>query len=104
MDNEPSNILHSDVIKLLKGHNCRATNVEDVVSQNIPILDQKIYEGLNRANQFAQSRAHRVQKFIIATNEFSIATGELTPTMKLKRHFILKKYKKDIDRLYDENK
>ena len=54
-----------------------------------------------RANRAAQSRAHRVHKFLIAPNEFSIGTGELTPTMKLKRHFILKKYKKDIDRLYD---
>lgn len=37
---------------------------------------------------------------MIAPSEFSVQSGELTPTLKVKRHFILKKYEKEIDELY----
>lgn len=94
------NSLHPDLVTCLKRHNCKVATLEDLVGENIPILDQIIVSGLERANERAQSRAHKVHKYILATNEFSVATGELTPTMKLKRHFILKKYKDDIERLY----
>lgn len=97
----PSDLLHPDVVKFLQEHHCSVRTVGEVVAERNPILEQIITDGLERANRAAQSRAHRVHKFLIAPNEFSIGTGELTPTMKLKRHFILKKYKKDIDRLYD---
>ena len=98
---EPSDLLHPDVVKFLEKHGYSVRTVEDVVAERNPVLEQIITEGLERANKAAQSRAHKVHKFMIAPNEFSIETGELTPTMKLKRHFILKKYQKDIDRLYD---
>ena len=98
---QPPGLLHPDVVKFLQKHDYSVTTVEDVVEERNPILEQIITEGLERANRAAQSRAHKVHKFMIAPHEFSIGTGELTPTMKLKRHFILKKYEKDIDRLYD---
>ena len=40
---------------------------------------------------------------MIAPSEFSVQSGELTPTLKVKRHFILKKYEKEIDELYMVN-
>ena len=43
----------------------------------------------------------QVHKFMIAPQDFSLATGELTPTMKVKRHFVLEKYKKKIDQMYE---
>ena len=100
IDNQPSNILHPDVVKLLKKHNFSAENVEDVLLEKNPILDKIIQEGLKRANSKAPSRAQKVHKYLLYGKDFSIETGELTPTMKLKRHFILKKYKDDIEKLY----
>ena len=38
---------------------------------------------------------------MIAPQDFSLGTGELTPTMKVKRHFVLDKYKKKIDQMYE---
>jgi long-subunit acyl-CoA synthetase (AMP-forming) len=36
---------------------------------------------------------------MIAPRDFSLATGELTPTMKLKRHTVLEMYAKKIDQV-----
>ena len=97
-----SDLLHPDAVKFLQKHHCSVRTVGELVAERNPIVEEIIIEGLERANKAAQSRAHKVHKFMIAPDgEFSIGTGELTPTMKLKRHFILKKYEKDIDRLYD---
>ena len=43
-----------------------------------------------------------LQKFRILPNELSIAGGELTPTMKLKRKIVLEKYKSLVDDMYSE--
>lgn len=40
----------------------------------------------------AISRVAQIKKWRIIDKDFSIETGELTPTMKLKRKFISKKY------------
>lgn len=41
-----------------------------------------------------------VQKFYIATKPISIESGEITPSMKLKRNVLEEKYKNEIDALY----
>ena len=46
------------------------------------------------------SRAARVQKFEIIPQDFSIPGGELTPTMKLKRMEVMKKYAAVVDAMY----
>ena len=43
-------------------------------------------------NSKAISRAATLRRWIILDNDFSIDTGELTPTMKVKRNFVYKKY------------
>lgn len=42
-----------------------------------------------------------VKKFILATAPFSIETGELTPSMKVKRKEVIKNYQKEIDAMYE---
>ena len=46
------------------------------------------------------ARVQTIKKFIILPKFFDVSTGELTPTMKLKRKFIMMKYAKDVEDLY----
>ncbi|WP_313374229.1 long-chain fatty acid--CoA ligase [Chishuiella sp.] len=43
----------------------------------------------------------KIKKFAILPNEFTIETGELTPTLKMKRKIILEKYKQQIEDIYN---
>ncbi len=45
----------------------------------------------------------KIKKFLLVPDEFSIESGALTPTMKLKRRFIEERYRQQIDRLYDSD-
>jgi long-chain acyl-CoA synthetase len=54
-----------------------------------------------RANAFL-ARYEQVKKFVILPADFSVATGELTPTMKLKRKIVSQKYATQIEGLYKE--
>ena len=42
----------------------------------------------------------KIKKFVVLPNEFSMATGELTPTLKVKRRVIEEKYREEIERIY----
>jgi len=46
------------------------------------------------------NKTQKVKKFVIVNEEWSINNGELSPTLKLKRKFILKKYEKRIKDIY----
>lgn len=48
------------------------------------------------------ARYEKIKKIALIENEFTIAGGELTPTMKVKRRVIADKYRKVIDRMYEE--
>ena len=43
----------------------------------------------------------QIKKFVLLPKEWSLAGGELTPTLKLKRRSLLKKYAKEVESLYD---
>ncbi len=53
-------------------------------------------ENLNKS----LSLVEKVKKFKLIKEEFTIENGMLTPTLKLKRKKILKKYKEDLEKLY----
>lgn len=38
---------------------------------------------------------------MIAPKDFTLPGGEMTPTMKIKRHTIMEQYKKKIDQMYE---
>ena len=45
----------------------------------------------------------KIKKFKLLVDEWSIASGELTPTMKIKRKVVMQQYKKEIEEMYKEN-
>jgi long-subunit acyl-CoA synthetase (AMP-forming) len=55
---------------------------------------------IDGANKEGISRAHSVRKWALLKEDFSIFGGELTPTMKLKRKVVEKKYAAEIEALY----
>jgi long-chain acyl-CoA synthetase len=54
---------------------------------------------IRRINQHF-GRYSRIKKFVLLKEEWSIAGGELTPTLKLKRRQLLEKYATEIESLY----
>jgi long-chain acyl-CoA synthetase len=61
-------------------------------------LYQEIVDGINR--ELAQYE--RIKKIAILPTEFSIDSGELTPTLKVKRRVVEERWRDVIERLYKE--
>lgn len=59
-------------------------------------------EGLKKANEKAISRAQFVQDYHLMPEEFTVENGLLTPTLKLKRKEVVKKYEAEIGKMYEK--
>ncbi|HMU09666.1 MAG TPA: long-chain fatty acid--CoA ligase [Ferruginibacter sp.] len=74
------------------------TTIEDAV-HNPKVLD--LYKELvDSFNKFF-NHVEQIKKFELLPNEWTIDSGELTPTLKLKRKVIMEKYKGAVDRIYN---
>jgi long-chain acyl-CoA synthetase len=67
-----------------------------------PDLVAEIDLAVKEANQ-AVSKAEAIRKFRILPVDFTEDTGELTPTMKVKRKVVAQKFATDIEALYDKS-
>jgi long-chain acyl-CoA synthetase len=63
---------------------------------------QSLYEGIVQELNHGLAKFEQMKKVLLVPDEFSIATGELTPSMKLKRRVVEKKYAAQIEALYSE--
>jgi long-chain acyl-CoA synthetase len=72
------------------------SNRETVENREVNVLIESEIRRLNEHfGQYSQ-----IKKFILLPEEWSLAGGELTPTMKLKRRQLIAKYAKEIESLY----
>ena len=60
---------------------------------------QKIKEEIEKINKNF-SKIEKIKKFIVIKEQFTIENGMMTPTLKLKRYKIIKKYRTEIEKLY----
>ena len=60
-----------------------------------------LYKELIEAFNKFFNHVEQIKKFELLANEWTIDSGELTPTLKLKRKVILEKYSAAIDRIYN---
>lgn len=67
-----------------------------------PVIHQEIKQELALINN-RLSPVEQIKKYSLLPNEFSIDSGEFTPTMKVKRKFINKKYESIIEKMYNDN-
>jgi long-chain acyl-CoA synthetase len=44
----------------------------------------------------------RIKKIVLLPKDFELEAGEVTPTLKIRRHIVEEKYRKEIDRLYSQ--
>jgi long-chain acyl-CoA synthetase len=71
---------------------------ELVASDKVRNLYRGIVEDLNKRLAHFET----IKKIVVVPDEFTVATGEITPTLKLKRRVIEAKYKQQIDEIYQQ--
>ncbi|XP_064336738.1 long-chain-fatty-acid--CoA ligase ACSBG1 isoform X1 [Camelus dromedarius] len=97
---DPTDNLTEQAVEFCQRVGSRATTVSEIVDKKDEAVYQAIEEGIQRVNMKAAARPYHIQKWTILKRDFSISGEELGPTMKLKRHTVLEKYKDLIDSLY----
>jgi long-chain acyl-CoA synthetase len=75
-----------------------AAREELVKRPDVLALYQEIVDGLNRE----LSQFERIKKFAVLPAEFSIESGELTPTLKVKRKVVEERWRETIEEMYGE--
>jgi long-chain acyl-CoA synthetase len=81
----------------LKKNNIQFTNWEEIV-KNEKVND--FYKEKLKELQSHLSDFEKVKKFTLMPSDFDINTGEITPTLKVKRNVVLKKYADLIEKMY----
>lgn len=81
----------------LAGLNLKPGNWEELTKE--AALHDYYTERLNQLQKGLQGH-ERIKKFILLPKEFEIESGEITPTLKVKRKVVLEKYHSEIEKLY----
>lgn len=98
-DGNPTHQLTAAALDLAKAVGSSATTVKEAMACDK--YNKAIQEGVVRTNKLAISRAQYINKWKLLADDFSIASNELTPTMKLKRRIVNDKYSAEIESMYE---
>lgn len=66
-----------------------------------PAIREAVQKAMDRVNATLPSY-ETIKKFTVLDRDFAQETGELTPTLKVKRKFCTEKYRSVLDAMYDE--
>jgi long-chain acyl-CoA synthetase len=72
---------------------------ELIKNPKILSLVQRMIDDINK--QLASFES--IKKFVILPSDFTIESGELTPSLKVKRSYVNKKYKTELDSMYADS-
>ncbi|HEV3362576.1 MAG TPA: AMP-dependent synthetase/ligase, partial [Acidimicrobiia bacterium] len=64
-------------------------------------IRSEIQQAVDEANA-EMARVEQIKKFTILSREFSIAEGELTPTLKVKRNVVVANFESEIEAMYSD--
>ncbi|HQO03524.1 MAG TPA: long-chain fatty acid--CoA ligase [Spirochaetota bacterium] len=82
-----------------KKNNIEFTGREDLI-KNPKVIE--FYKSIIDSRQKDLGQVEQIKSFTLLPKEFSQETGEITPTMKVKRKVVQEKYKDIIDTMYKE--
>jgi long-chain acyl-CoA synthetase len=74
------------------------TRAELVATPEVRALYSGIVDEFNRK----RAQFEKLKKLLLIADEFSVASGEVTPSLKVKRRVLEEKYREQIDKLYSE--
>ena len=94
-------IINSDLINqaVVFGDNKPYLSAILVLDNQKNISQVKLKKEIDKINN-ELTNIEKIKKYILAKEIFSIENGLLTPSLKLKRHKIIEKYKKELESLY----
>jgi len=100
---EPLDSLTSDCIDFISSLGSHSRTLSEILQNNDQIVYNAIENGIKKANEKSTSNASKVQKFLVLPRDFSLANGELGPTLKLRRPIVTKMYLSQIEALYQDS-
>lgn len=86
-----------NLMEWCKEENLNLTTTAEIIS-NAEVI--KLYKSIIEEFNLEFNNVEQVKKFELLPEEWTIESGELTPTLKLKRRIILEKYQTNLKRLY----
>jgi long-chain-fatty-acid--CoA ligase ACSBG len=99
----PTDDLMPECIEYLKSLGSKSTKLSEVLATRDEVIYKAIEQGIKRINEKSTSNASKVQKFTILPRDFSLITGELGPTLKLRRQIVNQMYANEINQMYQQN-
>ena len=92
---------HFDFIrKWSKGKKLEFVQRDEIV--NSQEVKDRIWKDVQKYNK-RFGHIEQIKKIAIVPDLWTVETGELTPTLKVKRKFLLEKYKDLVEKIYDES-